>query len=210
MADEYRFFWLESACEHMWKIQRHFCLVNVSLNMFEPYTSTPFHTIFLITYGNGGTYWEWEPRVDKESISFLYDAALMVPGAFLTTATPMNSDASGQPLLGNKVQRILRSINCAKHEKVGYAMPSQQESTSGPEWPKPRPLQVQSTCRRLRHHQAIQFSLREHCLNGRVRRAACGMDYVKAKALHIFFEPNTAGTHLLSKLQHEGRILGKG
>jgi hypothetical protein len=36
------------------------------------------------------------------------------------------------------------------------------------------------------------------------------MDYVKAKALHIFFEPNTAGTHLLSKLQHEGRILGKG
>ena len=110
----------------MWKNQRHFCLVNVSLNMFEPYTSTPFHTIFLITYGNGGTYWEWEPSVDKESISFLYDAVLVVPGAFLTTATPMNSDASGQPLLGNKVQRILRSINCAKHEKVGYAMPSQQ------------------------------------------------------------------------------------
>ena len=36
------------------------------------------------------------------------------------------------------------------------------------------------------------------------------MDYVKAQALHIFFEPHTAGTHLLSKLQHEGGILGKG
>ena len=81
-------------------------MVNVCLNMFEPYPSTPFHTIFRITYENSGTYWEWEPRVDKESISFLYDAALVVPGAFLTTATPMNSDASGQPLLGNKVQRI--------------------------------------------------------------------------------------------------------
>eukprot|EP00435_Cladocopium_sp_Y103_P017150 s2846_g4.t1 len=59
--------------------------------------------------------------------SLFCDAALSIPGAFLTT-TPMSGDASGRPLPGGRgaTDQVSRSVNWAKNAKMenGLSRPS--------------------------------------------------------------------------------------